>query len=106
MAALVEDETTRVKFSAVFDKAKVAFNEKLWNGIKLNFRFSTFIYGFNLFQYFICWLGSYYDFDSGGDFSSKSIMADQLCGIWYLQSCGVTDEVCSDGFKLLFFTFF
>ncbi|KAK7582522.1 hypothetical protein V9T40_013967 [Parthenolecanium corni] len=62
MAEVVGDESTRVKFAAVLDKAKVAFEEKLWNG-------------------------KYYDFDSGGGVSSKSIMADQLCGIWYLQCC-------------------
>lgn len=38
-------------------------------------------------------IGMYYDFDSGSP-NSKSIMADQLCGIWYLQACGIIDEVC------------
>lgn len=43
----------------------------------------------------------YYDFDSGSP-NSKSIMADQLCGIWYLQACGIIDEVCCHQKCLLF----
>lgn len=38
-------------------------------------------------------LGEYYDFDSSGQPHSKSIMADQLCGEWYLKCCGVNEEV-------------
>lgn len=38
-------------------------------------------------------LGSYYDFDTSGGEGSKAIMADQLCGLWYLQACGITEPV-------------
>lgn len=41
-------------------------------------------------------LGEYYDFDSSGQYHSKSIMADQLCGQWYLKCCGVNEEVTWD----------
>lgn len=37
MAEVVGDESTRVKFAAVLDKAKVAFEEKLWNGKRIIF---------------------------------------------------------------------
>lgn len=37
--------------------------------------------------------GEYFDFDSSGQYHSKSIMADQLCGEWYLKCCGVNEEV-------------
>lgn len=37
--------------------------------------------------------GEYYNFDSSDQYHSKSIMADQLCGQWYLKCCGVNEEV-------------
>ena len=48
-------------------KGKLAFEQKLWNG-------------------------RYYNFDSSTD-EGCSIMADQLCGHWYLRSCGFAHEV-------------
>nr|XP_023025324.1 non-lysosomal glucosylceramidase-like [Leptinotarsa decemlineata] len=50
-------------FEDIFAKAKPAFEKRLWNG-------------------------KYYDFDESKN-SAKSIMADQLCGHWYLKCCGV-----------------
>jgi non-lysosomal glucosylceramidase len=44
---------------SLLEKGKAAFDAKLWNG-------------------------SFYNFDS----QSKVIMADQLCGHWYLRACG------------------
>jgi len=35
------------------------------------------------------WNGSYYNFDSSGSYTSKTIMADQLAGEWYSRSCGL-----------------
>ncbi|KAL5781464.1 hypothetical protein ACOSP7_006493 [Xanthoceras sorbifolium] len=48
-----------------FLKAKLAYEEKLWNG-------------------------SYYNYDSGSSSNSKSIQADQLAGQWYTASSGLS----------------
>lgn len=53
-------------YAAILEKAKSAFENKLWNG-------------------------KYYNFDCS-DLAS-SIMADQLCGHWYLRTCGFDYEV-------------
>ncbi|CAH1113965.1 unnamed protein product [Psylliodes chrysocephalus] len=50
-------------FENILNKAKVAFEKKMWNG-------------------------RYYNFDCSTD-HSKAIMADQLCGHWYLMSSGI-----------------
>lgn len=50
-------------YSDLLEKAKSAFESILWNG-------------------------SYYNFDES-NYEAKSIMADQLCGHWYLCCCGV-----------------
>lgn len=57
-----------------------------------NWTFRTFIFS-----------GEYFDFDSSGQHHSKSIMADQLCGEWYLKCCGVNEEVmdCTRCFCLM-----
>lgn len=68
MAKLVNQISVANDFSAVFEKAKVTFEKKLWNG-------------------------HYFNFDSSEASHSNSIMADQLCGLWYLHSCKVSDEV-------------
>lgn len=36
----------------------------------------------------LLWNGSYYNFDESNH-EAKSIMADQLCGHWYLCCCGI-----------------
>jgi non-lysosomal glucosylceramidase len=55
------------KFQKLLDKGKVAFERKLWNGRN-------------------------YNFDCSNE-ECRSIMADQLCGQWYLRSCGFNYEV-------------
>lgn len=61
------------KYSLLLEKAKKAYDKKLWNG-------------------------KYYNFDCS-DKEYKSIMADQLCGHWYLSCCGYGDNVF-DGEKV------
>lgn len=68
MAVILDDPGTKDKFAAVLAKAKPVFNKKLWNG-------------------------SYYDFDSSQAEDHKAIMADQLCGMWYLQASGITENI-------------
>ncbi|XP_037079979.1 non-lysosomal glucosylceramidase-like isoform X2 [Pollicipes pollicipes] len=41
------------------------------------------------------WTGSYYRFDSSASGHAQCIMADQLCGHWYLRSSDVTEPVFS-----------
>ena len=36
--------------------------------------------------------GKYYNYDSSKSSHHQHIMSDQLCGHWYLKSCGITDE--------------
>ncbi|KAL3286494.1 hypothetical protein HHI36_000999 [Cryptolaemus montrouzieri] len=55
------------KFNALLEKGKESFERKLWNGI-------------------------YYNFDCSTD-QNKAIMADQLCGHWYIRSSGFNYEV-------------
>ncbi|CAH2002818.1 unnamed protein product [Acanthoscelides obtectus] len=57
-----EDKAT---FEKVFASARKSYDQKLWNGI--------------------C-----YNFDSSSK-ESTAIMADQLCGHWYLRCCGIND---------------
>lgn len=59
-----EDQKT---FNDLLQKGKQSFEEKLWNGI-------------------------YYNFDCS-DLEKKSIMADQLCGHWYMRGSGFGYEV-------------
>uniref|UniRef100_A0AC34FH99 Non-lysosomal glucosylceramidase n=1 Tax=Panagrolaimus sp. ES5 TaxID=591445 RepID=A0AC34FH99_9BILA len=60
MAKDLEDTVALEKYSKILDAAKKVFEEKLWNG-------------------------KYYNFDES-NISRKTVMADQLCGYWYLQS--------------------
>lgn len=39
------------------------------------------------------YVGQYYKFDASRNRWSDSIMADQLCGHWYLRACGFNYEV-------------
>lgn len=55
------------KFQKLLDKGKASFERKLWNGRCYNFDCS--------------------------DVECRSIMADQLCGQWYLRSSGFAYEV-------------
>lgn len=68
MAKIFSDSKTYFKFFEILQKAKVSFEEKLWNG-------------------------EYYNFDSSSKSQGKTIMSDQLCGLWYIRSCGLKNEV-------------
>ncbi|XP_046661993.1 non-lysosomal glucosylceramidase isoform X2 [Homalodisca vitripennis] len=68
MAAILDCPEVAEKYSTLLTKAKASFHKKLWNG-------------------------QYYNFDSAQRPHSTSVMADQLCGLWYLHACSITDEV-------------
>lgn len=61
MANQLGDEAFARRCRSKFQKAKLAFEAKLWNG-------------------------SYFNYDSGSSSNSKSIQADQLAGQWYTAS--------------------
>ncbi|XP_067928996.1 non-lysosomal glucosylceramidase-like isoform X1 [Watersipora subatra] len=62
------DKTEHIEhFQQILNRASKAFDEKLWNG-------------------------KYYNYDSSKSSHHEHIMSDQLCGNWYLKSCGITDE--------------
>uniref|UniRef100_A0A7N0TV28 Glycosyl-hydrolase family 116 catalytic region domain-containing protein n=1 Tax=Kalanchoe fedtschenkoi TaxID=63787 RepID=A0A7N0TV28_KALFE len=64
MALELGDRSYAENCKSKFVKAKVSFEEKLWNG-------------------------SYFNYDSGSSSNSKSIQADQLAGQWYTASSGL-----------------
>uniref|UniRef100_T1JDY2 Non-lysosomal glucosylceramidase n=1 Tax=Strigamia maritima TaxID=126957 RepID=T1JDY2_STRMM len=68
MARKLGDEAIATNYHEVLEKAKQAYNKKLWND-------------------------TYYKFDDRNNSSSFCIMSDQLCGHWYLKASGVTEEV-------------
>lgn len=55
----------RDNYQSLLYRAKEAYEKKLWNG-------------------------KFYEFDST---NKNTIMADQLCGFWYLKACGTQYEV-------------
>ncbi|KAK0095164.1 hypothetical protein PV326_009081 [Microctonus aethiopoides] len=65
---LVGDNEQSNKYMKILERGKVSFQNKLWNG-------------------------KYYNFDSSPSEYCKSIMSDQLCGQWFLQTCGFSHEV-------------
>lgn len=67
MASLVDKPEDCIKYSEILEKGKASFEEKLWNK-------------------------SYYKFDAASS-SKETIMADQLCGHWYLRCCGFDYDV-------------
>ena len=67
IAEVLHKPEDKRRFQMLLTKGKLAFEQKLWNG-------------------------RYYNFDSSTD-EGCSIMADQLCGHWYLRSCGFAHEV-------------
>ncbi|RZC10207.1 non-lysosomal glucosylceramidase [Asbolus verrucosus] len=67
IADLLEKHDDKEKFQKLLDKGKMAFERKLWNG-------------------------KYYNFDCSNE-ECRSIMADQLCGQWYLRNSGFNYEV-------------
>lgn len=44
------------------------------------------------------WNGKYYNFDCSAE--KSTIMADQLCGHWYLRSCGLHYEVSTKSYYI------
>ncbi|KAG5182105.1 hypothetical protein JKP88DRAFT_319856 [Tribonema minus] len=68
MAAALGDDGAQERYQGMFEKAKSAYDERLWNG-------------------------SYHDYDDGGAAHSDSIMADQMAGQWYARCCGVSPPV-------------
>lgn len=68
MAALLGHMDDANQMLEVLEKGKKSFHEKLWTG-------------------------KYYKFDNSANSWSDSIMADQLCGQWYLRTCGHEYEV-------------
>lgn len=64
MAQQLGDKAFAEKCKSRFLKAKVVFEERLWNG-------------------------SYFNYDCGSSSNSRSIQADQLAGQWYIASSGL-----------------
>lgn len=67
MGGVLGEAEEVARWSAVLTRGRASFEEKLWAGM-------------------------YYRFDTASG-SRDSIMADQLCGHWYLRSCGLEYEV-------------
>ncbi|KAL5559864.1 hypothetical protein UlMin_036075 [Ulmus minor] len=65
MAQEIGDFASANYFWIRYQKAKVVYNDTLWNG-------------------------SYFNYDSSGGVSSASIQADQLAGQWYARACGLS----------------
>jgi non-lysosomal glucosylceramidase len=68
LGEMVGDTTTVARFRDVHERGSAAFEAKLWNGRS-------------------------YRFDTSGEASSDSIMADQLAGQWYADATGLGDLV-------------
>lgn len=67
MATLLDQPNDCLRYQDILEKGKHSLEEKLWNG-------------------------SYYRFDLSHN-HRDTIMADQLCGHWYLKSCGFDYEI-------------
>ena len=67
MANLLDHPDDCIKFTEILEKGKASFEDKLWNK-------------------------TYYKFDTSSN-SKESVMADQLCGHWYLRCCGFDYDV-------------
>jgi non-lysosomal glucosylceramidase len=65
MANVLDQPNDCIKYRDILEKGKKAVEEKLWNG-------------------------SYYNFDTSG---TKIVMSDQMCGHWYLRTCGFDYEI-------------
>ena len=52
-----------------------------------------FVFSFIVYLQICCCTGQYYNFDNSKSKHCKAIMADQLCGQWFLQACGFDHEV-------------
>lgn len=69
MANLLDRPEDSAKYTEILEKGKQALEEKLWNK-------------------------SYYKFDTMSSSKKQVVMADQLCGHWYLRCCGFDYDVC------------
>ncbi|XP_030376910.1 non-lysosomal glucosylceramidase isoform X1 [Scaptodrosophila lebanonensis] len=67
MATILDQPNDCLRYQDILEKGKRSLEEKLWNG-------------------------SYYRFDLSHN-HRDTIMADQLCGHWYLKSCGFDYEI-------------
>ncbi|KAH8352435.1 hypothetical protein KR084_004138, partial [Drosophila pseudotakahashii] len=67
MATILDQPNDCLRYQDILEKGKRSLEEKLWNG-------------------------SYYRFDLSHS-HRDTIMADQLCGHWYLKSCGFDYEI-------------
>lgn len=77
MANLIDKPEDTAKYAEILDKGKKSLEEKLWNK-------------------------TYYKFDTMSSSKKAVVMADQLCGHWYLRCCGFDYDV--SGFDLKFLT--
>ena len=73
LAGIMKDGAGEIKYGEMARKAKVIYNESLWNG-------------------------SYYDYSEKGKKNSTSIMADQMCGQWWSRVCKL-ENVVDDAMK-------
>lgn len=69
MANIIDQSDDSKKYNEILEKGKKSFEEKLWNK-------------------------TYYKFDVASGAKKAVVMADQLCGHWYLRCCGF-DHVVS-----------
>ncbi|RDD46384.1 Non-lysosomal glucosylceramidase [Trichoplax sp. H2] len=67
IADLIGCKEDKAKYSKILLRGRDSFQQKLWNG-------------------------EYYLYDSSKGNHSDSIMADQMCGHWYLQACGLVNN--------------
>lgn len=68
MADLINDTDDAKKYGEILERGKQSFEEKLWNK-------------------------TYYKFDTISGAKKSVVMADQLCGHWYLRCCGFSYDV-------------
>ncbi|BAA97011.1 unnamed protein product [Arabidopsis thaliana] len=71
LARVVGDKNSQDYFWSKFQKAKVVYEKKLWNG-------------------------SYFNYDNSGSQYSSTIQADQLAGQWYARASGLLPIVDED----------
>lgn len=76
MANLLDQPQDYIFYSDILEKGKKSMEEKLWNG-------------------------KFYKFDTSNG-AKETVMSDQLCGHWYLKTCGFDYEVI---FKKKLFAF-
>lgn len=67
MSTILDQPNDCLRYQDILEKGKHSLEEKLWNG-------------------------SYYRFDTSNS-HKDTIMADQLCGHWYMKTCGFDYEV-------------